>query len=292
MTNKSDSDLRGVLGQGTSTEWRRQRLLNIGVDPSSPNARETTPLSSSVSNSASYGTLPNPKRFLTGRFRSKKSPSLPPIEISSARSHSGPRSWSPNNDRSLLWRTKTISAYDAPSSAFKASEIGFLADSRFSDTKLNGVRVWYSSFSSVDWLHDAIKESSRLWRLQSRKSTRGRLFNALDRSVDWITVTIVGFLTAIVAFFIVRGEQWLFDLKEGICLDGWWRSRSFCNKWESWAGVFGVDEQGNAEHLGPKAWLVEYIIYTMFAVCVLLASLSFANLCQITRLFLRPSPLC
>lgn len=93
-----------------------------------------------------------------------------------------------------------------------------------------------------------------------------------------MTVTIVGFLTAVVAFFIVRGEQWLFDLKEGFCHDGWWRSKTFCDNWETWAGAFGVDEQGNEEKLGPKAWFVEYILYMLIAVCALLFPLTFTNL--------------
>ena len=271
MANRSDSDLRGIFGHGTSTAWRRQRLLNIGTRDSnqgsqSAQPRETTSLSSSVPNVASYGSLPSPKQFLTGRFRRKKSPSLPPIETASARSLSNPPSWSPAKERATLKRTQTISAYDAPKSAFEP-DFGFLTESRISDTKLNGVRVWYSSFSSVDWLHDAIKESSRLWRLHSRKSTRGKILSAIDRSVDWVTVTIVGFLTAIAAFFIIRGEQFLFDLKEGYCLDGWWRARRFCNNWETWAGAFGVDANGNTVSTGPVAWLVEYISYTVIAVC-------------------------
>lgn len=41
-------------------------------------------------------------------------------------------------------------------------------------------------------------------------------------------MSIVGFLTAIIAFGIVRLEQWLFDIKEGRCLDGWHKAKRFC----------------------------------------------------------------
>ena len=41
----------------------------------------------------------------------------------------------------------------------------------------------------------------------------------------------------------------------------------FCNNWETWAGAFGVDANGNTVSTGPVAWLVEYISYTVIAVC-------------------------
>ena len=42
------------------------------------------------------------------------------------------------------------------------------------------------------------------------------------------TVTIIGFLTAIIAFIIVRSEQWLFDIKEGYCTTSIWKAKRFC----------------------------------------------------------------
>lgn len=157
---------------------------------------------------------------------------------------------------------RPISTYDMPVGAAQKD------DEVFADTKLNGIRVWYSSFTSVDWLHDAIKDSSRLFRLRSRKSFRGRLRSNLDRTIDWITVTIVGFLTAVVAWLIIRSEQWLFDLKEGRCVQGWWRARRFCPAWEDWAEVFGAKAEGDESRtwLGSSAWATEYIAYSIVAV--------------------------
>lgn len=65
-------------------------------------------------------------------------------------------------------------------------------------------------------------------RLRRRKSLKGRLFNAWDRATGWIVVTIVGLLAAVAAFAIVRAEQWLFDLKEGRCTDGFFKAKRFC----------------------------------------------------------------
>lgn len=136
------------------------------------------------------------------------------------------------------------------------------------DAKVNGIRVWYSSFTSVDWLHDAIKESVRVYRIRTRKSVRGRLYNMLDRAIPWITVTVIGFLTAIAAFLIIRGEQWLFGLKEGHCQTGWWLARPFCSKWEEWSDLLKsrkrVEEPG--PWFGSAEWAFEYVVYTIVAV--------------------------
>lgn len=99
------------------------------------------------------------------------------------------------------------------------------------DGKLaNGTRVWYSSYVTIDWLHDAIKESSRIRRIRhlSRRSWRGAMTNLWDRSQGWIIATVVGILTAIVAFLIIRSEMAFFDLKEGYCTRSWGTAKRFC----------------------------------------------------------------
>jgi len=127
-------------------------------------------------------------------------------------------------DRPSIFRSqRPISAYDAPLGRPGEADL----DTE-SVVRANGIRVWYSSFSSVDWLHDAIKDSMRMYRLRRQKSVRGRMRNVVDRFMGWIIVTIVGFLTAITAFLIVRSEQWLFDIKYGYCISGWWKARRFC----------------------------------------------------------------
>lgn len=45
----------------------------------------------------------------------------------------------------------------------------------------NGIRVWYESYTTIDWIHDAVKESSRLRRVRSIDGVRGLLYNTWDR---------------------------------------------------------------------------------------------------------------
>lgn len=92
-------------------------------------------------------------------------------------------------------------------------------------------------------------------------------------------MSVVGFLTALVAFFIVRSERWLFDFKEGHCTNGWWKAREVCcsylesassNKaeptcasWQTWDQLFDPHKGGNSWGI---YWAIEYISYTVAAV--------------------------
>lgn len=118
--------------------------------------------------------------------------------------------------------------------------------------------------------------------MRKRKSLRGRIQNAVDRSLGWIVVTIVGFLTAVLAFLVVRSEQWLFDLKEGHCTDGWWKARRFCcpalndpmggfpstgdstcETWQTWADLL---RRGRGSEATMESWAIQYASYIIIAV--------------------------
>lgn len=92
----------------------------------------------------------------------------------------------------------------------------------------NGLRVWYESYTTIDWVHDAIKESARLRRLQKIKGLRGFIVNSWDRFQGWLIVGITGLITSIIAGAIIESEALLFDLKDGYCSTGWWHAKRFC----------------------------------------------------------------
>ena len=225
-------------------------------DGETPIANQTTPLQQ-PNTQTSYGTLtfrpsfPLPSRF---SYSSRcpeghsKSYATTPLPTSPAPSYLVPRSQRP------------ISAYDTP-----------LEDDREQapDAKTNGIRVWYSSYTSIDWLHDSIKDSARFARL--RRTTKVRLL--LDKGLGWLIVSVVGFVTACVAFLVVRSEQWLFDLKEGYCDDAWYKAKRFCcfphglkspplleidatcPTWRTWSEVFGQQGTGG-EIVDYLSWIV------------------------------------
>ena len=279
----------GPLSGPSDTIWRRQRLLGIGASQSvdnGSNVDEHTPFArhNSLPRGSSYGSLPPPIGVspTLSAFRSlRRFPSLGLRIPGTATGPSSPQI-SPATSmfrKSYFGGQRPISAYDAP-----LLEQDDAVPDAVPDVRTNGIRVWYSSYSSVDWLHDAIKDSVRRFRLRKRRSFRGRLYNRIDRGVGWIIVTIVGFLSAVVAFMIVRSEQWLFDFKDGYCTAGWWKAERFCcpgfddgllatpyfvkrstsevcEGWRTWANVFAG--KGHPK-LGDD--LLEYLMYAGIAV--------------------------
>src|SRR6267154_985774 len=171
-----DASPSGPLSGTSDTTWRRQRLLRIGSNESTF-LRLTT-------RTASYGTIP--KRRNLSRQPSSNLPT-PAGPLS-------PHSSSFRNSYFRINLQRPISAYDAA-----------LIDHSEDDlhARTNGIRVWYSSFASIDWLHDAIKDSVRFSRLRRGKSLHSKIKLLVDKSIGWIVVTIVGFFTAIVAFLVV-----------------------------------------------------------------------------------------
>ncbi|KAN0091183.1 Chloride channel [Tylopilus felleus] len=275
----------GPLSGPSSVDWRRQRLLRIGNTvalghPHLPRDNAGTEERTSLGNSSDhpgYGTIRPPlgsRSFSTvGHRNLPQLPSLP-IPRGASSGPPTPTTRSPTSVRATLSRRlslsqRRISAYDAPLVRSKSSG----SDDDI-NVRINGFRVWYSSFSSIDWLHDAIKDSVRFTRLRHRKSLRSKLRLMFDKSLGWIIVTIVGFLTAVVAFLVVRSEQWFFDAKYGYCSTGWWKAKRFCcpnvhhlrssdatcpdwMDWSSWV----------YRHTGAiENDYVEYISYTFIAV--------------------------
>lgn len=280
----------GLLSGPSDTDYRRQRLQRIGS--STPIAQnqaddETTALRA-VSSSTGYGTLPivHPRRAYTQSDllttgRQLTLPALPLTRNVTVSVPNTPSAFSPTFTRDLRSRI----SQQRPISAYDAQLVNFNADTADADinVRTNGFRVWYSSFSSIDWLHDAIKDSVRFARLRRGKSIRSRVRLVFDKSLGWIIVTVVGFLTAVVAFLVVRAEQWLFDVKSGYCKTAWWHAQHFCcplpdeygslddhcSAWRTWSDVFAA-WTGSVSGGGES--VVQYLAYTIIA--VLLASTS------------------
>jgi chloride channel 3/4/5 len=297
ITTANETNPSGPLSGPSNTTWRRQRLLRIGSSQTTPQI----PFDSDEShylrtNQAvgSYGTLPTrrdppstgpPRKFLTLRNFSFSGQAFPRVSTSHPVSpvNASPTSFRGNAGSYLVInKQRPISAYDAPFIDHADSEDDLHA-------RTNGIRVWYSSFSSIDWLHDAIKDSVRFSRLRRGKSLRSKIRLLLDKSMGWIIVTLVGFFTALVAFLVVRGEQWFFDSKEGYCRTDWTKPKRFCcpisdiddlrftrsfsmrvmhetcPAWRTWAEVFGASTQ-DGHVIGYQAEIIQYVAYAFIAV--------------------------
>lgn len=109
-------------------------------------------------------------------------------------------------------------------------------------------RSFYDDFTTVDWVHDTINESSRRKYLQSLPGIRGKIVRASDGVQGWVLIVIVAFCFSLIAYFIDVFEAKFSDLKTGYCstnpLNGLQSccpggdSITECGAWVTWSEIF------------------------------------------------------
>lgn len=305
-------DALGLGGTVTSSGVDPRRIASTSIITNSNKPRRTespaVPALSIPTNMYASSRSQPPSAITTPRFRKTEEAMLFPL---SGGSRGGRASMRPGHRRqksanSALPPVTQIQTPTSPSGSVfnklrsKASGIGislgrtpsrydddsdFDYDDGEDDGKLaNGTRVWYSSYVTIDWLHDAIKESSRIRRLRhlAKRSWRGAMMNMWDRSQGWLIATVVGILTAVVAFLIIRSEMAFFDLKEGYCTRSWGTAKRFCctpvgrhsapsrgdeelcEDWMEWGQRFGGEDPESSFWSQPE-FIAYFIIATSIA---------------------------
>jgi chloride channel 3/4/5 len=68
----------------------------------------------------------------------------------------------------------------------------------------------------VDWLHEVVKASARSKHISSLEGIRGNFIRFWDQIQGWITVALIGFFTAVVAYLVDVAQASVFDWKLGI----------------------------------------------------------------------------
>ncbi|KAK9460124.1 chloride channel [Lipomyces oligophaga] len=129
-------------------------------------------------------------------------------------------------------------------------------------------RTWYDDYTTIDWVHDFIKESVRVKLVKQLPGIRGRLLRTRYAAQGWILVSVIGATVACIAYLIESIEMRLFDWRSGFCstslfateyqcCDG---SVLECSQWIEWKLSLGGSEY------------LEYALYV--ASSILLASLA------------------
>ncbi|PVU84601.1 hypothetical protein BB559_007536 [Furculomyces boomerangus] len=104
--------------------------------------------------------------------------------------------------------------------------------------KKTGERLWYESYTTIDWLEDAQKEQSRLRTL----SKKDKWYSFIDKLEDWSMPIIVGILCGITAGFISQWTELLSGFKVGYCKGNWKLEKHLCkNNWTTWKDALGSD---------------------------------------------------
>ncbi|KAL1922632.1 uncharacterized protein VTP21DRAFT_10171 [Calcarisporiella thermophila] len=132
----------------------------------------------------------------------------------------------------------------------------------------NGIRVWVDDYTTIDWIHDHVKERIRVRKMRQFKGLGAAWRNVWDRSQAWLLVTITGVITACIAALISIVSEWLTDLKNGYCTTNFRFNRKFCcwnhsgnefcPEWVSWS------EATSSTNIDPI--LVDFFFYIMWAV--------------------------
>ncbi|MCJ1399478.1 hypothetical protein MMC11_002680 [Xylographa trunciseda] len=111
-----------------------------------------------------------------------------------------------------------------------------------------GERLPYNDYTTIDWLHDLVKDSFRFRAIHSRPGIRNSIYSAFDSCQGWIAATMIGVLTACVAFAVDVAAATLSDWKIGYCSTSVFSNRETCCTNRSPLNI--------AEELGEdcKAW--------------------------------------
>ncbi|KAF2791772.1 chloride channel-like protein 3 [Melanomma pulvis-pyrius CBS 109.77] len=91
-----------------------------------------------------------------------------------------------------------------------------------------GERLPYNDYTTIDWLHDLVKDSYRFRYIQSRRGIRYNLVSMFEACSGWIAVVIIGTLTACVAFLVDIAVATVSDWKLGYCKKNVFLSREAC----------------------------------------------------------------
>ncbi|GAO50862.1 hypothetical protein G7K_4981-t1 [Saitoella complicata NRRL Y-17804] len=179
---------------------------------------------------------------------------------------------------SLSRRSSNISSrfFQPRASEYDAADNGLYASV--------GARQWYADYTTIDWLHDVVKDGYRKAHLQQLKGVRGHLVNSWDAVQGYLLVAIIGIVTAAIAYCIDVTESLLFDLKTGYCTSNILvnkhaccagSSSEACGEWANWSQ--SILETGSESF--------EYCIYILFAVIFAVS----ASLLTMTTASERPS---
>ncbi|KAG0221388.1 hypothetical protein BGX31_009928 [Mortierella sp. GBA43] len=147
----------------------------------------------------------------------------------------------------------------------------------------NGIRIWYHNYTTIDWIHDFVKERVRLRHLRSMAGVRGLFKNRADSMKGWILVLLTGVITACLAAFIDVSSWWLGDLRMGYCTTNFWWSQYFCcwgssgsetcPEWTPWSKALSSSKFGWSFSNDTFDWIIYCCFGTLFAgICVVMVT--------------------
>ncbi|XP_030354465.1 H(+)/Cl(-) exchange transporter 5 isoform X5 [Strigops habroptila] len=144
----------------------------------------------------------------------------------------------------------------------------------FLEEPLPGVGT-YEDFNTIDWVREKSRDRDRHREITSRskESTWALIHSVSDAFSGWLLMLLIGLLAGSLAGLIDISAHWMTDLKEGVCLAGFWfnhehccwksnttfTDRDKCPEWKSWSQLI----LGHGE--GAFAYILNYFMYVVWA---------------------------
>ncbi|XP_078403169.1 H(+)/Cl(-) exchange transporter 5 isoform X2 [Cetorhinus maximus] len=145
----------------------------------------------------------------------------------------------------------------------------------FLDEPIPGLGT-YEDFNTIDWVREKSRDRDRHREITSKsKESLWALIKGLsDAFSGWLVMLLVGLMAGAIAGLIDMASHWMTDLKEGVCLVGFWynhehccwtssettfEQRDKCPQWKSWSELF-LDQSE-----GAGAYILNYFMYVSWA---------------------------
>ncbi|TRY66655.1 hypothetical protein DNTS_007992 [Danionella cerebrum] len=136
----------------------------------------------------------------------------------------------------------------------------------------------YEDFNTIDWVREKSKDRDRHREITSRSkhSKLALLFSVSDAFSGWLLMLLIGLMSGALAGGIDIASHWMTDLKEGVCMNGFWfnhedccwtynntsfSERDKCPQWRSWAELM----VGVSEDVAGYAYVVSHFMYVCWA---------------------------
>ncbi|KAL8808291.1 MAG: hypothetical protein Q9223_001615 [Gallowayella weberi] len=153
-----------------------------------------------------------------------------------------------------------------------------------------GERLPYNDYTTIDWLHDLVKDSYRSRSIHAQRGIRGFLASNFESGQGWIAAALIGVLTACVAFCVDVAEATVSDWKLGYCSGNILSNRENCCTERHPFGTsnaFGTEKANLGEdcltwHMWSEDYWKAFGIFVGFALAFGVISSSFTMLTKST----------
>uniref|UniRef100_A0A673L3B9 Chloride channel protein n=1 Tax=Sinocyclocheilus rhinocerous TaxID=307959 RepID=A0A673L3B9_9TELE len=151
----------------------------------------------------------------------------------------------------------------------------------------------YEDFNTIDWVREKSKDRDRHREItnKSKHSTVALLFSISDAFSGWLLMLLIGLMSGALAGGIDIAAHWMTDLKEGVCLNGFWfnhehccwasnettfQERDKCPQWKSWAELMDGVSEGRVNVLNHFMYVSWALLFAFLAVILVRAFAPYA----------------